>query len=93
MSRDQWKSARPIYCKLAGGVGSSCWIHDTFPAMSGFAWQNGYAAYSVSCSQLGGVKDYFSRQEEHHRVRTFQDEYREFLRVHDLEWEEPYIWD
>jgi putative transposase len=61
--------------------------------MAYFAWQAGYDAFSVGYSQIGGVKDYISKQEEHHRKKSFQDEFREFLRAHELEWDEKYVWD
>ena len=72
---------------------SSKWIHETFPQRRQFTWQAGYGAFSVSFSNLPDVKSYIARQAEHHRVRTFQDEFREFLRKHELEWDEQYVWD
>ena len=72
---------------------SSKWIHDTFPSMGYFAWQAGYGAFSVSYSEIDGVRRYIAKQEEHHRKMTFQDEFRTFLRKHDLEWDEKYVWD
>jgi REP element-mobilizing transposase RayT len=72
---------------------SSKWIHTTFPERQHFAWQAGYGAFSVSFSSIADVKNYIARQAEHHRVRTFQDEFREFLRKHELEWDERYVWD
>ena len=72
---------------------SSKWIHRLFAERQQFAWQAGYGAFSVSFSNLPEVKDYIARQPEHHRVRTFQDEFRDFLRKHELEWDERYVWD
>jgi putative transposase len=72
---------------------SSKWIHETFPEHRDFAWQSGYGAFSVSFSNVPEVKGYIARQSEHHRVLTFQDEFREFLRKHELEWDERYVWD
>ena len=72
---------------------SSGWIHDEFPRSSDFAWQSGYAAYSVSYSSLGSVRDYLATQAERHRHKTFQEEYIEFLKRHDMEYDERYIWD
>ena len=72
---------------------SSKWVHQTFPAMQEFAWQTGYGAFSVSHSNLNGVRDYIRNQPEHHRIRTFQDEFREFLRRHEIEFDERYVWD
>jgi REP-associated tyrosine transposase len=72
---------------------SSGWVHDAFPRSSDFAWQSGYAAFSVSYSGLGAVRSYLSGQAEHHRGKTFQEEYLEFLKRHDMEYDERYIWD
>jgi REP element-mobilizing transposase RayT len=72
---------------------SSGWVHETFPEHPRFAWQSGYGAFAVSKSNVGAVKAYIARQDEHHRKRTFQDEYREFLRLHELEWDERYLWE
>ena len=58
-----------------------------------FYWQNGYGAFAVSSSMVTRVKTYIENQEEHHRTRTFQDEYRELLKRHKLEWDEKYVWD
>ena len=55
--------------------GSSKWIHDTFPTLSAFSWQVGYAAFTVSLSQVPDVVRYIETQREHHKARTFQEEY------------------
>jgi len=57
-----------------------------------FSWQAGYGAFSVSASELTSVRRYIEGQEEHHRQESFQDEFRRFLREHDLEWDERYVW-
>jgi hypothetical protein len=72
--------------------GSSKWIHDTFPTFAGFAWQDGYGAFSVSKSQLPEVIEYVAKQREHHRVRMFQEEFRAFLEKHGIEFDERYVW-
>jgi REP-associated tyrosine transposase len=72
---------------------SSRWISDTFPGLGAFAWQTGYAAFSVSYSQIDTVKHYLATQAEHHQTVTFQDELRAFLRKHDLAFDEQYMWD
>ncbi|HET6574746.1 MAG TPA: transposase, partial [Fimbriiglobus sp.] len=59
----------------------------------GFYWQNGYGAFSVSPSNAEQVTAYIANQEEHHRARTFQDEFRGLLRRHKIEWDERYVWD
>ena len=58
-----------------------------------FAWQNGYGAFSIGQSQLDEVVTYVARQREHHRQRTFQEEYLEFLRRYRVPYDERYVWD
>jgi len=72
---------------------SSKWIHETIPMGAAFAWQTGYGAFTVSFSQLEVLKDYLARQEEHHRKLTFEDEFRELLRLHGISFDERYLWD
>jgi putative transposase len=74
-------------------AGSSKWIHDTFPESSGFRWQTGYGAFVVSHSLLDVVREYIRNQEEHHRSRTFQEEYILFLRRHRIDYDERYVWE
>ena len=73
--------------------GSSKWIHETFPVLHGFAWQDGYGAFTVSKSNVPQVERYIENQREHHRTRTFQQEFVEFLKRHDVEYDERYLWD
>jgi putative transposase len=61
--------------------------------LSQFSWQNGYAAFSVSESTLEAVSRYVSEQEAHHKNVTFQDEYRAFLKRHNVSFDERYVWD
>ena len=72
---------------------SSGWVHRTFPERKAFAWQAGYAAFTVSRSALDDVRRYIANQEEHHKTVSFQDEYRAFLRRHEVEFDERYVWD
>jgi len=72
---------------------SSRWVHETFPDLSGFAWQAGYGAFAVSYSHLDRVKAYLSRQAEHHRRITFQEEFIAFLQRHGIEYDDRYLWD
>ena len=58
-----------------------------------FEWQGGYAAFSVSQSDLEQVKKYIANQPEHHKKISFQDELRFLLKQHDVEWDERYIWE
>jgi REP-associated tyrosine transposase len=71
---------------------SSVWIHDEFPQLKGFGWQDGYGAFSVSKSNLPEVVSYIQNQREHHRTRSFQDEYRELLKLHRVDFDERYLW-
>ena len=58
-----------------------------------FAWQGGYAGFSVSVSNLEAVTKYIEAQVEHHRKVTFQDELRRLLERHRETWDERYVWD
>jgi putative transposase len=71
---------------------SSSWIHTDIGDRD-FDWQDGYGAFAVSFSNIEKVKHYLANQPEHHRVQTFQDEFRDLLRRHNLEWDERYVWD
>ena len=72
---------------------SSKWLKTQAPELSGFAWQRGYGVFSVGPSDLDALLAYIDRQEEHHRTRTFQDEYRAFLTKYRVEYDEWYAWD
>ncbi len=72
---------------------SSKWIKALDARYRGFFWQRGYGAFSVSPSQLDAVLHYVETQDEHHRTRTFQEEYRELLHRHGVEFDERYVWD
>jgi REP element-mobilizing transposase RayT len=70
---------------------SSRWVHDEIRERA-FAWQEGYGAFTVSPSQRKAVREYIARQEEHHRTRTFQEEYIELLQRSGAEYDERYLW-
>ena len=72
--------------------GSSKWVHDTFPEHRDFAWQEGYGAFSIGISQLEETKRYIATQREHHRRRTFQEEFLAFLKKHGIEYDPQHIW-
>ena len=71
---------------------SNLWLKKEY-SLTNFEWQGGYADFSVSQSNLEQVKRYIVTQEEHHKTRSFQDEVRELLQRHRMEWNERYIWD
>jgi len=70
---------------------SSRWIHETI-GVKNFAWQPGYGAFTVSVSNCDAVKEYIANQVEHHRTKTFQEEYIAFLQKHGVEYDEKYLW-
>jgi REP element-mobilizing transposase RayT len=73
--------------------GSSGWIKRHVPGCRGFAWQDGYGAFSVSKSRDGEVKKYIGEQRVHHGRKTFQEEYRALLDRQGMEYDERYLWD
>jgi putative transposase len=72
--------------------GSSKWIHDNFPEQRAFAWQRGYGAFSVSTSLIQENIVYIRNQREHHRKKTFQEEYVSFLKKNLVDYDEKYLW-
>ena len=74
-------------------TGSSKWIKTKHSKFAQFYWQNGYGAFSVSQSNVEDVRRYIANQAEHHRRVSFQDEFRELLKRHGVEYDERYVWD
>ena len=70
---------------------SSKWIRETFPKMHSFAWQEGYGAFSVSISGVEPTIAYVRTQTEHHRKRSFREEFASMLRKHGLAYEESML--
>jgi putative transposase len=90
----RWRTDAPIADLLRNMKSrSSKWLHETFAELGTFAWQTGHAVFSVSQSQCEHVRRYISDQAEHHRVKSFQEEFVEFLKAHEIEYDERYIWD
>jgi putative transposase len=73
--------------------GSSKWVKTKGGILTKFSWQNGYGAFSVGQSELDRVRAYIAGQEEHHRTKSFQDEFRAFLTEYGVEYDERYVWD
>jgi REP element-mobilizing transposase RayT len=73
--------------------GSSKWIHDTFPELRLFEWQEGYGAFSVSLSNREKVIAYINSQPEHHKKQDFKSEFITFLELHEIEYDERYVFD
>jgi len=72
---------------------SSRWVHENFPTKQDFAWQHGYGAFSVSASADEQVRQYILNQKEHHRTRSFKEEYLAFLVKHEIEFDERYVFE
>ncbi len=72
---------------------SSKWVHDTFPALTDFAWQEGFSVFSVSKSQEQAIKAYIAGQHEHHKKEDFKSELLRLLQLHNVEFDERYTFD
>lgn len=72
---------------------SSVWMKGQPGVSSNFEWQAGYGAFSVGQSQLEGLVKYIEGQQEHHRARSFQEEYRDLLAKYGINPDERYVWD
>jgi putative transposase len=90
-----------ILARLGKTVSVSVWIKEVKRVSSifgkefhgDFAWQAGYAAFSVDSTNLNKIANYVRNQEEHHHTVSFQDELRAVLTEHGVEWNEQYLWD
>lgn len=80
-------------CRLVEEVkkSSSKWMKKQ--GVVGFAWQNGYGAFSVSESNIAAVRKYIEDQAKHHKKVNFQDEFRAFCKRHHVPIDERYVWD
>lgn len=74
-------------------IASSKWVKAQDSSLHDFAWQQGYGVFSVGMSQKERLLDYIDTQEEHHRTRPFQEEYRDFLKKYGIDYDERYVWD
>jgi putative transposase len=72
---------------------SSNWINEQRKTPGKFEWQRGYGAFSVSRSMIESVKQYIANQREHHQKQTFQDEYLQMLRLHEIEFDPKYVFE
>jgi REP element-mobilizing transposase RayT len=70
---------------------SSKWIRETFPKMGSFAWQEGYGAFSIGASRIEATTAYILNQAEHHRRRSFHEEFVAMLQKHGLEYHESML--
>ena len=87
-------SLRPVHCvaDLMRDLkkDSSNWVKENFDRS--FAWQEGYAAFTVSPSATDSVRSYIANQEAHHAKNSFVDELRELLDKAGIEYDEKYLW-
>jgi putative transposase len=81
-----------IIPEAVGGVADHVHLLIGLRATKQFQWQDGYGAFTVSASLLETVKNYIAHQEEHHRKKTFQEEYVELLKLSGVEYDERYLW-
>ena len=72
---------------------TSRWIKTKGLKFRNFHWQGGYGVFSVSPSLIESAKKYIFNQQEHHRKKTFQDEFRQFLKKYGVKYDEKYVWD
>jgi putative transposase len=70
---------------------SSKWIHETFPELRSFEWQEGYGAFSIGVSAIDSTVAYIRNQAEHHRHRTFRQEFQTMLRKHGFDFHEAML--
>jgi REP element-mobilizing transposase RayT len=73
--------------------GSANFIHRERFIRSYFSWQEGYGAFSYAHSQIDSVYQYISRQEEHHKGKTFREEYLEILKKSEVGYDDQYLFD
>lgn len=72
--------------------GSSKWIHDESSSRRDFAWQEGYGAFSIGVSQIDDTVRYIANQAEHHRTKSFEEEFVAFLERHGITYDPRYVW-
>ena len=84
-------SPLPRRCELIK-ANSSKWVNENFPKEGSFAWQEGYGAFSIGKSQEKVTVSYILNQPEHHRARTFQEEFLAFLHKHEIEYDPRFVW-
>ena len=76
---------RVLKCNASG------WMHDVFPKLSDFSWQRGYAAFTVSQTDVEEVRRYVAGQKEHHEKVSFRDEFIRFLKENHIEYDERFV--
>ena len=72
---------------------STTWIRQNFETLRSFSWATGFAAFSISRSQLDSTMLYIQNQEQYHWKKSFVEEYKEFLNYHHLPYNETTLFD
>ena len=72
---------------------SSKWIKTKGQAYANFYWQDGYGIFSINPAETDKAIDYIQLQQEHHKSKSFQDEFIAFLKKYHVEYDERYVWD
>ena len=72
-------------------ISSGKWLKETVPTLREFCWQTGFGAFSVSKSQTDMVRDYIAHQKEHHKHRSFDQEWLACLQNHGIEYDKNYV--
>jgi putative transposase len=70
---------------------ASGWMHDVFPELKAFSWQRGYGAFTVSHSNIEEVRRYIANQKLHHKKASFHDEFIQFLKANEIDFDERFV--
>lgn len=89
----QPRTSAPCDLVQAIKADSSAFLRSLAPHLANFHWQTGYGLFSVSSTHRAQVEAYIDRQREHHGRENFQDEFRDFLKRYEIEYDERYVWD
>ena len=73
-------------------ISSNKWCRSEVSNSRDFSWQEGFGSFTVSKSQIENVRHYILNQEEHHKKKTFKEEFIRLLELHEIEFEEKYLW-
>ncbi|HYE32957.1 MAG TPA: IS200/IS605 family transposase [Methylomirabilota bacterium] len=71
---------------------STLWVHEQYRESLAFSWQTGYGAFAVSRSNYLRVRSYIEQQEEHHRHKSFEEEFLAFLKKHNVRYDPAFLW-
>ncbi|KPA13218.1 transposase [Candidatus Magnetomorum sp. HK-1] len=72
---------------------SSKWLKTQDDTLRTFSWQAGYGAFSLGQSQIDDLLKYIDNQEQHHKIKTYKEEFKDLLHKYNIEYDERYLWD